>query len=43
MEQLPILKLVELFIMRIADLEKVLETNKVEATATLFNPKWLVR
>ena len=26
-----------------ADLEKVLETNKVEATPNLFNPKWLVR
>ena len=25
------------------DLEKVLETNKVEATPNLFNPKWLVR
>ncbi|ELY1978426.1 conserved hypothetical protein [Flavobacterium psychrophilum] len=26
-----------------SDLEKVLEENKVDATATLFNPKWLVR
>ena len=26
-----------------ADLQKVLETNKVEATPNLFNPKWLVR
>lgn len=25
------------------DLEKLLESNKVDATATLFNPKWLVR
>ena len=25
------------------DLNKVLETNKVEATPNLFNPKWLVR
>ncbi|EKT4500177.1 helix-turn-helix domain-containing protein [Flavobacterium psychrophilum] len=25
------------------DLMKVLEENKVEATVTLFNPKWLVR
>jgi hypothetical protein len=26
-----------------ADLEKLLESNKVEATPNLFNPKWLVR
>lgn len=26
-----------------ADLEKLLEANKVDATVTLFNPKWLVR
>jgi hypothetical protein len=26
-----------------SDLEKLLESNKVDATATLFNPKWLVR
>lgn len=26
-----------------ADLEKLLESNKVEASVTLFNPKWLVR
>ena len=26
-----------------ADLQKVLEKNKVEATPNLFNPKWLVR
>lgn len=26
-----------------SDLEKVLEENKVDATVTLFNPKWLVR
>ena len=26
-----------------ADLMKVLEENKVDATVTLFNPKWLVR
>ena len=26
-----------------SDLEKLLESNKVEATVTLFNPKWLVR
>lgn len=26
-----------------SDLEKLLETNKVDATETLFNPKWLVR
>ena len=26
-----------------SDLEKLLETNKVDATVTLFNPKWLVR
>ncbi|OYX81895.1 MAG: DNA-binding protein [Flavobacteriales bacterium 32-34-25] len=26
-----------------SDLLKVLEENKVEATVTLFNPKWLVR
>ena len=26
-----------------ADLQKVLETNKVEATPNLFNPKWLIR
>ena len=25
------------------DLEKLLESNKVEATPNLFNPKWLVR
>lgn len=25
------------------DLMKVLEENKVDATVTLFNPKWLVR
>ena len=25
------------------DLEKLLEANKVDATATLFHPKWLVR
>jgi hypothetical protein len=25
------------------DLEKVLEENKVDATVTLFNPKWLIR
>ena len=25
------------------DLDKALETNKVEATPNLFNPKWLVR
>jgi hypothetical protein len=25
------------------DLNKVLETNKVEATPNLFNPKWLIR
>jgi hypothetical protein len=25
------------------DLEKVIETNKVEASPNLFNPKWLVR
>lgn len=26
-----------------ADLDKLLESNKVEASVTLFNPKWLVR
>jgi hypothetical protein len=26
-----------------SDLEKLLESNKVEATPNLFNPKWLVR
>jgi Helix-turn-helix domain len=26
-----------------SDLNKVLETNKVEATPSLFNPKWLIR
>ena len=26
-----------------SDLEKLLEANKVDATVTLFNPKWLVR
>ncbi|RVT75385.1 DNA-binding protein [Flavobacterium sufflavum] len=26
-----------------SDLLKVLEENKVDATVTLFNPKWLVR
>lgn len=26
-----------------ADLDKLLEENKVDATVTLFNPKWLVR
>ena len=26
-----------------ADLNKLLEANKVDATVTLFNPKWLVR
>ena len=26
-----------------SDLEKVLEENKVDATVTLFNPKWLIR
>ncbi len=26
-----------------ADLMKVLEENKVDATVSLFNPKWLVR
>lgn len=26
-----------------ADIEKVLNNNKVEATDNLFNPKWLVR
>jgi hypothetical protein len=26
-----------------ADLDKLLDTNKVDATVTLFNPKWLVR
>ena len=26
-----------------SDLNKVLESNKVEATPNLFNPKWLVR
>ncbi len=26
-----------------SDLEKVLEENKVDATVTLFSPKWLVR
>ena len=26
-----------------ADLEKLLQSNKVEATPNLFNPKWLVR
>ncbi|WP_348797314.1 helix-turn-helix domain-containing protein [Flavobacterium adhaerens] len=26
-----------------ADLDKLLEANKVEASVTLFNPKWLVR
>ena len=26
-----------------SDLNKVLETNKVEATPNLFNPKWLIR
>lgn len=26
-----------------ADLDKLLESNKVDATVTLFNPKWLVR
>ncbi|PKB15107.1 helix-turn-helix domain-containing protein [Flavobacterium sp. 5] len=26
-----------------SDLMKVLEENKVDATVTLFNPKWLVR
>lgn len=26
-----------------ADLNKVLEANKVDASVTLFNPKWLVR
>ena len=26
-----------------ADLEKLLESNKVEASPNLFNPKWLVR
>lgn len=26
-----------------ADLEKLLEANKVKASVTLFNPKWLVR
>ncbi|WP_140487376.1 helix-turn-helix domain-containing protein [Flavobacterium sp. GSA192] len=25
------------------DLDKLLEANKVDATVTLFNPKWLVR
>lgn len=25
------------------EIEKMLETNKVDATLTLFNPKWLVR
>ncbi len=26
-----------------ADLNKLLEANKVDASVTLFNPKWLVR
>jgi Helix-turn-helix domain len=26
-----------------SDLEKLLEANKVDATVTLFSPKWLVR
>ena len=26
-----------------SDLEKLLESNKVQATPNLFNPKWLVR
>ncbi len=26
-----------------ADLQKLLESNKVDASANLFNPKWLVR
>lgn len=26
-----------------SDLEKLLESNKVDATVTLFSPKWLVR
>ncbi|WP_310560426.1 helix-turn-helix domain-containing protein [Flavobacterium sp.] len=26
-----------------SDLQKLLESNKVEATPNLFNPKWLVR
>ena len=26
-----------------SDLEKLLESNKVEASRNLFNPKWLVR
>ncbi|MFA9189198.1 helix-turn-helix domain-containing protein [Flavobacterium magnesitis] len=26
-----------------ADLNKVLESNKVDASVSLFNPKWLVR
>lgn len=26
-----------------ADLDKLLDANKVDATVTLFNPKWLVR
>lgn len=26
-----------------ADIDKLLEANKVEAEVTLFNPKWLVR
>lgn len=26
-----------------ADLDKLLESNKVDASVTLFNPKWLVR
>lgn len=26
-----------------ADLDKLLEANKVDASVTLFNPKWLVR
>ena len=26
-----------------SDLEKLLESNKVEASPNLFNPKWLVR
>lgn len=26
-----------------SDIEKLMESNKVDATVTLFNPKWLVR
>lgn len=26
-----------------SDIDKIMESNKVEATVTLFNPKWLVR